>query len=222
MATVILAARPPGRRPITPAALSIVSARGQCVRFYLAGGAPDDVAAVTVIHAEEFDEPSAYYVGQASLPGMRETREHLPTTRPADLPLAEAMPRWTVYPAKLPEMDRAVSVSTMCRGWPLPALRSVTYEFKRYDNGGMQPIDARTVGQVQTPFGPQPLLPVWPGFVVNTLLFAAPWVFALLVMYAAGAARRRYRRRRGRCIACGYDLRGLSGAVCPECGSPPR
>jgi hypothetical protein len=33
--------------------------------------------------------------------------------------------------------------------------------------------------------------------------------------------RRRLRRRRtqGRCLACGYDLRGSSGDRCPECGS---
>lgn len=31
-------------------------------------------------------------------------------------------------------------------------------------------------------------------------------------------ARRRARRRRGLCVACGYDLRGSSSGTCPECG----
>jgi hypothetical protein len=28
------------------------------------------------------------------------------------------------------------------------------------------------------------------------------------------------RARAGRCVGCGYDLRGMSGRVCPECGIP--
>lgn len=31
-------------------------------------------------------------------------------------------------------------------------------------------------------------------------------------------ARRRLRRKRGQCLACGYDLRGSTTATCPECG----
>jgi hypothetical protein len=34
-----------------------------------------------------------------------------------------------------------------------------------------------------------------------------------------GAMRRRLRRRRGLCAACGYDLRGGGGERCPECGA---
>jgi hypothetical protein len=58
-----------------------------------------------------------------------------------------------------------------------------------------------------------PLMPVWPGFAVNTLLYGA---FAGLVLFAPGATRRMLRHRRGACIACGYDLAGLG--QCPECG----
>jgi hypothetical protein len=43
--------------------------------------------------------------------------------------------------------------------------------------------------------------------------WAAGWVRGML--------KRRSRRRRGRCIACGYDLRGIEGAKCPECGMDP-
>jgi hypothetical protein len=33
-----------------------------------------------------------------------------------------------------------------------------------------------------------------------------------------GPLRRSRRRRRGRCLVCGYDLRGNVSGVCPECG----
>ena len=35
-----------------------------------------------------------------------------------------------------------------------------------------------------------------------------------------GPVRRYRRRRRGRCVTCGYDLRGNVSGRCPECGTP--
>ncbi|MFI4896321.1 MAG: hypothetical protein ACIARR_00675 [Phycisphaerales bacterium JB059] len=62
-----------------------------------------------------------------------------------------------------------------------------------------------------------PVRPVWPGFLINTLVYAgACW----LLLAAPGGAVRWRRARRGLCPACGYDLNGLP--ACPECGvSPP-
>ena len=62
-----------------------------------------------------------------------------------------------------------------------------------------------------------PLLPLWPGFLMNTLFYA-------LLLFVAWRTpifvRRTLRRRRGRCIRCGYDRRGLDPhAACPECGA---
>jgi len=34
-----------------------------------------------------------------------------------------------------------------------------------------------------------------------------------------GWLRRRYRRRHGRCVACGYDLTGNTSGICPECAT---
>jgi len=60
------------------------------------------------------------------------------------------------------------------------------------------------------------LRPIWPGFAINTVFYAAIlWLFAL----GPFAARRVIRRKRGHCIKCGYDLRGAEHEVCPECGA---
>jgi hypothetical protein len=64
-----------------------------------------------------------------------------------------------------------------------------------------------------------PLCPVWPGFAITTLFYAALawglWQVPLCI-------RRRYRMKRNRCTRCGYSLAGLAvagtGAACPECG----
>ena len=61
-----------------------------------------------------------------------------------------------------------------------------------------------------------PLSPIWPGFAVNTAFYAAPLWLLFAVM--PRAVRRHLRRRRGRCLKCGYDLRGDLAGGCPECG----
>ena len=60
-----------------------------------------------------------------------------------------------------------------------------------------------------------PYLPIWPGFTVNTLFYAA---LLWLVIPGPFALRRLIRVRRGLCPACGYDLRHGEHEVCPECG----
>jgi len=53
-----------------------------------------------------------------------------------------------------------------------------------------------------------------------------PWVVAVALTLAAypmiafvrGPLRRRRRRKRGLCVACGYDLTGNVSGVCSECG----
>ena len=61
----------------------------------------------------------------------------------------------------------------------------------------------------------RPLRPLWPGFAINTFFYAAiVWV----LWSSPFTARRLIRRKRGRCLKCGYDLRGAEHEVCPECG----
>ena len=60
-----------------------------------------------------------------------------------------------------------------------------------------------------------PLRPLWPGFAINTLLYAA---ILWLLIRGPFVLRIRSRRRRGCCLKCGYDLRGDYETGCPECG----
>ncbi len=61
-----------------------------------------------------------------------------------------------------------------------------------------------------------PLNPIWPSLLAN----AAVWSLAIaLPLFAWTEGRRAYRRRRNRCVTCGYSRAGLdSAANCPECG----
>lgn len=56
---------------------------------------------------------------------------------------------------------------------------------------------------------------LWQGAIVNTVVWSIP--FALLLLSIA-PMRRALRRRRKRCISCGYDLSASPNGVCPECG----
>ena len=50
-----------------------------------------------------------------------------------------------------------------------------------------------------------PFSPLLPGFVIDTLFYAAIWFG---VFFGFASAKRAIRRKRGRCPMCGYDLRG--------------
>jgi hypothetical protein len=58
-----------------------------------------------------------------------------------------------------------------------------------------------------------PLKPIWPGFAINTIFYAA---MLWLLFVTPGAARRWRRRRRGLCPNCAYPV-GQS-PTCTECG----
>lgn len=61
-----------------------------------------------------------------------------------------------------------------------------------------------------------PLRPIWPGFAINTALYAAvTWLFFAFPTLL----RRRWRSARGHCPTCDYDLRATTTGICPECGA---
>lgn len=55
-------------------------------------------------------------------------------------------------------------------------------------------------------------------FGTNALLWSAIWFVVFAPKWAPRAMRQRYRRARGRCEQCGYDLRESKSARCSECG----
>ena len=57
-----------------------------------------------------------------------------------------------------------------------------------------------------------PLLPVWPGFLINTIFYAA----VLWLPFGPFAMRRLIRLKRGLCPKCAYPMGESS--VCTECG----
>lgn len=112
-------------------------------------------------------------------------------------------------------------------GWPLPALASEMRARSRFLAGMSMdeiawgialPARTRPTLELQR-LAALPLRPVWPGFAADTAVFAAAW---LALLTAPPAVRAWNRRRAGRCVACGYDLRGGDGRACPECGGSPE
>jgi hypothetical protein len=60
-----------------------------------------------------------------------------------------------------------------------------------------------------------PLKTIWPGFAINTILYAA----VLWMLFAFPFVIRRVRIKRGQCASCGYSLHESVSEECSECGA---
>ena len=61
-------------------------------------------------------------------------------------------------------------------------------------------------------------------FVAIALCTAAAWLAWFIlerpkIVAAEQCMERQWRRAKGQCLSCGYDLAGNVSGVCPECGS---
>ncbi len=145
-------------------------------------------------------------------------------------PLSDLIPNWGELEEPPPDLD----VSWACEsryvygaGWPARALwcepigviywdelmhrRAVLLPTHGYIETSLTPWQAPIGVKIPPPL---PLRPIWPGFAVNTIFYAA----LLWLPFAPFTLRRLNRRSRGLCPACGYDLRHGEHEACPECG----
>ena len=65
-----------------------------------------------------------------------------------------------------------------------------------------------------------PIRPLWPGLMMNTIVYAVLAWTLWSALRMPRAYRRRRRQKRNQCLACGYSRAGLAeSAACPECGA---
>ena len=119
----------------------------------------------------------------------------------------------------LPDFPEGDERILEAHGWPLLALWC-DYGLRRGDiiavRGGIALVGFEAplrYSEVRS----LPLRPIWPGFVVNTIFYAA---ILWLLIPGSFVLRRFVRRRRGLCPACAYPMG--DAAVCTECGSNLR
>jgi hypothetical protein len=116
------------------------------------------------------------------------------------------------------------TLSQVFTGWPAHAL---THEHYLRPPPLFGPLTYEAKGAVAIELGTRqsgppriielPIRPLWPGFFFDMIFYGVVW---LGLLFRFTSARRGLWRRRGRCAACGYDLRRHSaGDRCPECGT---
>jgi hypothetical protein len=160
---------------------------------------------------------------------------------------SECLPRWCKEPPSRSMLLHAPAIRCDAFGWPLGSLECQAVWGSRSEtdsvwarlwgapsDGRFDPRWPQIEGGIMLPpregyryydedfwLAPRalPLHPIWPGFLINALFYAA----VLWLLIPGPFALRRFTRiRRGRCVKCGYDLRGQppepAAAGCPECG----
>jgi len=124
-------------------------------------------------------------------------------------------PDWTrvVWGRQPTEAVASEYIVETASGWPAFALASfgtVNLDSLQLDVScgialeGLQSWEDADLVRI-VPFGP-----IWPGFLIDTLFYAAIWFG---VFFGFTGAKKLMRVRRGRCPRCGYDLRGQRAEV---------
>lgn len=133
----------------------------------------------------------------------------------AESPVPAEPPSWLWITPRPHDSSHGIA-SQHATGWPL---RSLSYTSQHVPDLNSLPRTYSTSYLGRWSLAPDfqvPLIPLWPGFLLNALIWGSP---VLLVPLVKGRRRAR-RERRGLCARCGYDLRSGSLTVCPECGPP--
>lgn len=112
-----------------------------------------------------------------------------------------------------------VKLHAIAYGWPMRCLWGRTSWWMEKAATGKVPIERH--GWWVVAKGTQwdrslPLRRVWMGVIGNAAFYGA---VAWVAIAVPPVLIRRRRRRCGRCARCAYDVRGVAGGVCPECGT---
>jgi len=153
-----------------------------------------------------------------SVPGKSTLFAHPPTE------LVDSRPAWLLHEDD--PFARSAGPGHMLSsayGWPCLALAGhVCLDYPPASHGWVRiPVSIVRRFHVAQSY---PVLPQFPGFVLNTLVYTVAVYAALSLPTCITALRRRLTNR---CRACGYSLEGLAADACPECGrtikrlSPP-
>jgi hypothetical protein len=105
-----------------------------------------------------------------------------------------------------------------CFGWPMKCMSWTELNSARGMMAMWNPEEVQGMVEVSVTDAltvKLPVRPMWTGMVVNVAVLGAS---VGVMWWGVGLARRWVRRRRGRCLRCGYVLGGVSGGLCPECG----
>ncbi len=136
----------------------------------------------------------------------------------------------SVYVAKLDEPTErssgwfSIARWTRC-GWPLLSLDGGRWSTLEFNESKGRHKFVATFHKTAIPVNPVallgdleylPLRPIWPGFTINTIFYAA---ILWMLWSSPFVVWRLIRRKRGLCVACGYDLRHADHDACPECGA---
>ncbi|MCK4871442.1 MAG: hypothetical protein KAS72_01840 [Phycisphaerales bacterium] len=134
----------------------------------------------------------------------------------------ELLPHWaprTIITAGTLTARRGTAVEMVegaqARGLPLLSFRCVYGPVTRPRTWAGHQDRTNCYGAVRVGGCDLPFLPIWPGFLINSVLFGAIvlafWGFVRMIVRAA-------RREDGLCPSCGYDLASGKLDSCPECG----
>lgn len=195
-----------------------------CVAWVAAWRAPSSFLVTPVQTTDWKDSSGSFYTQDILIDTMGATRIRViglgKNPWGFDAPTGEA----PVPVRMLAGLENGGDRELLTCGWPMRALwcgqnLPLMRPIPGFEPGpiGCMPVGAPP-GDEHAMRGRLPILPLYGGFAVNTVLYAASLFVAFMLFVRVRSA---IRRSRGRCTRCGYSLAGLhSGAACPECATP--